>query len=97
MDSKLLAVFFDADEVAYVNPFCKKQNINTQGNNITEALAEDTGSFDLTFSFFCNAPFQFEFFNWDSGIITEETQTYAHHTPSLPESAIERFYPPPRA
>jgi len=96
MDSKIL-VAFDADEIAYVNPFCEKQNVKKQGNNSFEALTEDDKTLNLSIDSFCNAPFKFEFFTWESGIISEETRVYAHHTPSLPESSKDRFYPPPRA
>lgn len=97
IDSKLLVAVLDADEITYVNPFCVKQNAKIQGNNSMEALAEDNKTLNLTIDSFCNAPFKFEFFTWESGIITEETRAFAHHTPSLPESAKDRFYPPPRA
>ncbi|NJY64305.1 hypothetical protein HC174_16300 [Salinimicrobium sp. CDJ15-81-2] len=97
MDSKILVAVFDADEIAYVNPFCKKQNVKTQGNNSAEALAEDKESMDLTIDSFCNAPFKFEVFTWESRIIPEETRVYLDQTLPLPESAKDRFYPPPRA
>lgn len=97
MDSKILVAVFDADEVAYVNPFCKKQNVKIQENRAPEAVAEDNQAWDLTIDSFCNAPFKFEVFSWESRVITEETRAYADQTPSLPESAKDRFYPPPRA
>lgn len=97
IDSKILVAVFDAGEVAYVNPFCKKQNAIIKANNSQDALAEDNNSLNLTIDSFCNAPFKFEMFTWESRIINEETRAYAYHTPSLPESAKDRFYPPPRA
>ncbi|MDX1602611.1 MAG: hypothetical protein R3209_06040 [Salinimicrobium sediminis] len=97
MDSKILVAVFDADEISYVNPFCKKQNVKMQNNSAAKSLAEDNQSLDLTIDSFCNAPFKFDVFTWESRIITEETRAYADQTPSLPESAKDRFYPPPRA
>jgi hypothetical protein len=97
MDSKILVAVFDADELVYVNPFCEKQNVKLQGNNSQEALAEDNKTLNLTIDSFCNAPFQFEVFTWESRAISEETRAYSHPTSSLPESAKDRFYPPPRA
>lgn len=97
MDSKILVAIFDADDVAYVNPFCKKQNVKTQSNNSTEALTEDNKSIDLTIDSFCNAPFKFEIFTWESRITPEETRVYQDLTLPLPESVKDRFYPPPRA
>ena len=96
MDSKLLVAVFDADEIVYVNPFCKKQNVKTPGNNSAEALAEDNESMDLTIDSFCNAPFKFEVFTWESRLNPEETRAYLDRTLPLPESAKDRFYPPPR-
>lgn len=97
MDSKIMVAVFDTDEVTYVNPFCKKQNVKIQDNQTPEAVAEDNRSWDLTIDSFCNAPFKFEVFSWESRLIAEETGAYAHQTPSLPDSAKDRFYPPPRA
>lgn len=97
MDSKILGAVFDADEIAYVNPFCKKQNVKIQDHNSRDTLAEDNNILNLTIDSFCNAPFQFEFFTWESRVISEEIRAFAHHTPSLPESAKDSFYPPPRA
>ncbi len=97
MDSKLLVTIFDADEISYVNPFCEKQNVKIQGHSSQEDLAEDNRTLNLTLDSFCNAPFKFEVFTWESRIITEETLGFAHPSPSLPESAKDRFYPPPRA
>ncbi|WP_029038468.1 hypothetical protein [Salinimicrobium xinjiangense] len=97
MDSKILVAIFDADEIAYVNPFCEKQKEKIQKDNFLETLAEDDTSLNLTIDSFCNAPFEFEVFSWESTVIPEESRTYAHHTPSLPESAEDRFYPPPQA
>lgn len=96
MDSKIMVAVFDADEVAYVNPFCKKQNLKTQGNNSEEALAEDNASMDLTIDSFCNTIFKFEVFTWESRIIPEESRVYLDLTLPLPEAAKDRFYPPPR-
>lgn len=97
MDSKILAVIFDADEISYVNKFCEKQKVKVQGQNAQEAFAEDDQSLDLTIDSFCNAPFQFEVFAWETRVLIEQTRAFADHNPSLPESAKERFYPPPRA
>lgn len=97
MDSKILVAVFDAEEISFVNPFCEKQNGKIQNTNSQEGLAEDKNSLNLTIDSFCNVPFKFEVFTWESTVIPEETRTYAHHTPSLPDSAEDRFYPPPRA
>ena len=97
MDSKILVTIFDADEVVYINPFCKKQNVKTQSNNSVEALAEDNESMDFTIDSICNAPFKFEVFTWESRIIPEEIRLFTDRTLPLPEFAKDRFYPPPRA
>lgn len=96
VDSKVLSAIFDADEIAYVNPFCEKQNVKIEANNSYEALEKDSNSFNLTIDFLCNAPFKFETFTWNSRIFLEDDRAYVHHTPSLPESAKDRFYPPPK-
>ena len=97
MDSKILVAVFDADEIAFVNPFCENQDVKIHGHSSQKDLAEDNKTLNLTVDSFCNAPFQFEVFTWQSRIIIEEPRAYAHQTPSLPESSKDRFYPPPRA
>lgn len=97
VDSKILTAVFDANEIAYVNPFCEKQNVKIQDYNSRDALAEDNKSLNLTIDSFCKAPFKFEVFTWESRIIPEETRAYLDQTLPLPESAKDRFYPPPRA
>lgn len=96
VDSKLLVAVFDADEITYVNPFCEKQNVKGQADKSVGDFTEDNQSLNLTIDSFCNPPFQFEIFTWGSRITIEEPGTYVHQTPSLPESAKDRFYPPPR-
>ncbi|UJH89661.1 hypothetical protein LZ575_11245 [Antarcticibacterium sp. 1MA-6-2] len=96
MDSKILVAVFDSDEIVYVNPFCKKQNVKIQGSKSPKVIAEDNRSLDLTIDSFCNAPFKFEVFTWESPILIEQNRKYAHTTPPLPESAKDNFYPPPR-
>lgn len=95
MDSKILVAIFDADEITYVNPFCEKQEVKMQNSN-REALAENNKALTFVIHSFCNAPFKFEAFTWQYSLKTEESPEYPHHTFSLPESAINRFYPPPR-
>ena len=94
-DSKILVVIFDNDEIAFVNPFCKKQNAKIQGS-AHESFSEDSNRLNITIDSFCNAPFKFEVFNWEYRVIPEESQPYAYLTPTLPESTQDRFYPPPK-
>lgn len=96
MDSKLLVVILDADEIAYINPFCKKQNAKFDGKDFQKSFIADSNHLNIIMDSFCNAPFKFELFSWDSKIIPGESQPYAHYTPSLPKTAQERFYPPPK-
>ncbi|HSI71355.1 MAG TPA: hypothetical protein VK941_14055 [Gillisia sp.] len=96
MDSKILVVLLDADEIVYVNPFCKKQNAKTEGNNSEKSLAEASNSLQLAVDAFCNAPFKFEVYNWDYIIISQEPRAYAYNSPSLPGSNPHSFYPPPK-
>jgi hypothetical protein len=97
VDSKVLIALFDADEVVYVNPFCQKQNVKIKKSNAQNiAVAEDSEGFVFLMDAFCNSPLKFEIFNWEARLISEETKKYADYSPSFPESARERFYPPPQ-
>lgn len=96
MDSKLLVVILDADEIAYINPFCKKQNAKIDGKDFQKSFNADSNHLNIIMDSFCNAPFKFEVYNWEYRILSEESRAYAYHTPSLPQSNLDRFYPPPR-
>lgn len=96
MDSRILVVILDADEIAYVNPFCKKQNAKTAGKDFQESFNGDSNHLNTTLDSFCNAPLRFEIYNWEYRIVSEESRVYGYHTPSLPESNLDRFYPPPQ-
>ncbi len=95
MDSKILVAVFDADEIAYVNPLCEKQHTKSAGTD-HKSFSQDSDRLNITIDSFCNTPFQFEIYNWEQKIIPEESREYAYHTPPLPESIQERFYPPPK-
>ncbi|MCM4158632.1 hypothetical protein FHG64_03275 [Antarcticibacterium flavum] len=97
MDSKFLVILLDADEVVYVNPFCKKKNAKIDGNTSPETFHIDSNQLNISMDTFCNASFKFEIFNWEYSIVTEETRAYAYHSPSLPDSTMDRSYPPPKA
>lgn len=97
MDSKFLVILLDADEVVYVNPFCKKQNAKIDGDTSPETYNVDSNQLSISMDTFCNASFEFEIFNWENSIVPEETRAYAYHSPNLPDSIMDRFYPPPKA
>lgn len=95
IDSKILVSILDADEIAYVNPFCKKQNAKIQGS-AHESFSEDSNRLIITLDSFCNAPFKFKVFNWEYRVMPEESQPYVYHTPIIPEPFQDRYYPPPK-
>ncbi|WP_189603374.1 hypothetical protein [Salinimicrobium marinum] len=95
MDSKILVAILDANEIAYVNPLCKKQHTKNAETD-HKSFSQDSDRLNITIDSFCNTPFQFEIYNWEQKIIPEESREYAYHTPPLPESVQERFYPPPK-
>ena len=97
VDSKLLVAVFDADEISYVNPFCEKQNVKDQNAKSLATFAEDNKALNFTIDSLCHNSFKFEVYTWESKVTREEPRTFAYHTPSLTESAKDRFYPPPRA
>jgi hypothetical protein len=97
MDSKFLVVFLDADEIVYVNPFCKKKNAKINADSSRDTFNMGANELSIAMDTFCNAPFKFEVYNWENSIHTEETRPYAYHSPNLPDSTRDRFYPPPKA
>ena len=96
MDSRILLTFSDAGTVTYVNPFCEKQQVKDEVEALGDYLEEDSRSFSLSFDFYCNPPYNFEVFQWEPLPIHKGSPEYSHPRFYLPESAQDRFYPPPR-
>ncbi|SKB95600.1 hypothetical protein SAMN05660903_03465 [Salegentibacter salinarum] len=101
MDSKFLVVLLDTDEIVYVNPFCEKQNAKQNakidGDTSPATFTVDSNQLSISMDTFCNTSFKFEIFNWENPIVLDESRAYAYHSPSLPDSNRDRFYPPPKA
>lgn len=96
VDSRILVVLLEADEIVYVNPYCKKQNAKIEGSISPYSFAEASTTLQLAIDSFCNAPFKFEIYNWEYSVIAEESGAYAYHSPSFPDSNKDKFYPPPK-
>lgn len=96
VDSTILLAIFDTNEIAYANPYCKKQLENIDGSHSNKALAEDSKRVILTLDSFCNTPFGFESFLWEYNIIIEESQTHVYRTPAMPDFFQNKIFLPPQ-
>jgi hypothetical protein len=94
IDSKFLGVIFDSDEITFVNPFCKKQQLNThkEGQSFNEATLNN-----ISFNVICASPFQFKIDNYPIGITASNYQKHNYQTQSIMSAYRDKFYPPPKA
>lgn len=95
LDSKLLGVIFDADEITFVNPFCEKNKLNKlqEGQSLDEASLVS----NISVNVICASPFQFEFDNYPIAFAKPNYQEHNYQTQSIINTYRDKFYPPPKA
>jgi hypothetical protein len=95
IDSKLLGVVFNSDEITLVNPFCEKQQLkkHQEGQNLDEASLVN----NRTVNVICASPFQFEIDNYPTTFIDPNYQGHNYQTQSIISTYRDKFYPPPKA
>ena len=94
MDSKLLGIIVDSEEITIVNPFCKKLQPKT---------TKEIQSFDEASLFsnsivhvICASPFQFEVYNDPIAFVAPNYQIHSYQTQSIISNYRDKFYPPPK-
>lgn len=92
VDSALPQLFFDAEDIVFVNPFCEKRNAQSSD----ETYSETTSNTIVTVGEVCTSVFQFEFSHWEKTVFSANFQKPKHKTPSLISVYGDKFYPPPR-
>jgi len=94
IDSKLLGVILDSEEINLVNPFCEKHQLNThkEAQNLDEVSLVN----NITINVICTSPFQFEIDNYPIAIAEPNYQKYNYQTQSIINTYRDKFYPPPK-
>jgi hypothetical protein len=94
MDSKLLGVIFDSNEITFVNPLCKKQLLNTneEGQSLNQASLVN----NINVNVICTSPFQFKIDNYPIAIAEHNYQEHNYQTQSIINTYRDKFYPPPK-
>ena len=94
MDSKLFGVFVDAEEITIVNPFCKKLQPNTPGE---EQRYDEASLFsNISVNVICASPFQFETFSEPIAFTETNYQKHNAQTQPIISTFKDKFYPPPK-
>jgi len=95
IDSKFLGVIFDSDEITFVNPLCKKLQLNTykKGQSFDEAPLV----YNINVNVICASPFQFKIDNYPIAIAEPNYQEHNYQTQSIMSAYRNKFYPPPKA
>jgi len=96
MDSKVLEFILDSTEIAYVNPFCKKQKPGLDENGFLADFSPDSPSLTIAIDSFCNAPFHIEKVQWEHIFVKHIFQHYPYTSPNPPQIFRDSFYPPPK-
>jgi hypothetical protein len=95
IDSKLLGVIFDSDEITLVNPFCEKHKLSKhqEGQSLDEASLVN----NIRVNVICISPFQFKIDNYRIAITAPNYQKHNYQTQSIISAYRDKFYPPPKA
>ncbi|MEP6263080.1 MAG: hypothetical protein ABJ092_15995 [Gillisia sp.] len=96
LDAKFLEGILDSNEIAYVNPFCEKNNTEVSESGIFQDLLPESKTQSISIDNFCNAPFHFEIVTWEHMFEQPTFQFYSYTTPGTPQIFQDRFYPPPK-
>ncbi|MHB1146942.1 MAG: hypothetical protein ACYC01_05030 [Lutibacter sp.] len=95
IDSKLLGVIFDSEEIILVNPFCEKK---------ISKIPQSKPSFDqvssannISVHVICASPFQFEVNNSLMAYAKPNYHEYNYQTQLIISAYRDKFYPPPKA
>lgn len=95
LDSKLLGVIFNSEEITLVNPFCEKHQLNPpkEGQSFYEASLVN----NINVNVICASPFQFKIDNYPIAIAAKNYQEHNYQTQSIINTYRDKFYPPPKA
>ena len=94
IDSKLLGVIFDSEEIAFVNSFCKKNNLNKHQDR--QSFDEASLFNNITVKVICASPFQLKIDNYPIAIASPNYQKHNYQTQSIISTYRDKFYPPPK-
>ena len=94
MDSKLLGVIFNSDEITFVNPFCEKNKLNKhqEGQSFDKASLANNNTVNVI----CASPFQFEIYNYPIAFAEPNYQEHNYQTQWIISTYRDKFYPPPK-
>lgn len=94
IDSKLLGVIFNSEEITLVNPFCEKNKLNKhqEGKSLDAASLVNNSTVNVI----CASPFQFEIDSYPIAIAEPNYQKYNYQTQSIISTYRDKFYPPPK-
>lgn len=93
VDSALPQLFFDAENVVFINPFCERKKSKTSKNT---AFSEASALSVIPINSFCDSVFTIDLFGWEKAFISTNFKKYNYLLPN--ETAIHsaKFHPPPQ-
>lgn len=97
MDSRVLGIVLDFNEIAYVNSFCEKEKEARGESAESPDLAPASTSLAVAADNFCNTPLYFQGLHWEHRFIKHQYQLYPYTSPSALQIFRENSYPPPRS
>ena len=96
IDSKFLVSILDSKEIVYINPFCENKKADVLATGSTQDFSATSNVLIIPIDSYCNAPFQFQLFNWSHLEVKTNYQRYNYTSPEFFESFSDKFYPPPK-
>lgn len=95
IDSKLLGVIFNSEEIILVNPFCEKNIPKTPQDKLSFDQASSANN--ISVHVICASPFQFDVNNSLMAYTKPNYHEFNYQTQSIISAYRDKFYPPPKA
>lgn len=92
MDAKMLNSILATEEIALVNPFCKKKG----GATYDDKVAESSSVLVISSEAFCNTPYFIPEVTWPETPKINNFQDYQYLTSSVISPYFSKNYPPPK-
>ncbi|HET8886082.1 MAG TPA: hypothetical protein VFM70_06995 [Salinimicrobium sp.] len=94
VEAALPQLLFDAETIAFVNPFCKKKS--SKKSSETEMFSEASATLVVHVNSFCNSVFKVDFFEWKNAPVHHYSEEIAYQFPTEISAFSSKFYPPPK-
>lgn len=93
LDAKVLNSIFDNEEIALVNPFCKKK---IQESDAADTYSQESSILIISSDALCNSPFYLSKISLPEPQKINNFQDFSYLNPAVISTYFSKNYPPPK-